>query len=165
MEQNMKKKKYFPQRGQSLVEFSLTLIIIMTLLAGAVDLGSAFFIFIELRDAAQEGAFYGSTAAVVDNNGIVVSNRPYNSATDVLNAAAIEARVRQSSTSPANLADVTTTTVTISTTTPPCAGGGITVAVRYNYTLSMPLIGAVLGTQTIPISASMTDTILKPSCP
>jgi Flp pilus assembly protein TadG len=153
------------QQGQSLVEFALTLIIMMTLLAGAVDLGTAFFIFIELRDAAQEGAFYGATAAVVDNTGKVVSGRPYNPATDVLNTGAIESRVRTSSTSPANLTDVTTTTVSISATTPPCAGGGMTVTITYNYTLTMPLIGSILGTQTIPIRASMTDTILKPSCP
>jgi Flp pilus assembly protein TadG len=148
------------QKGQSLVEFALTLIIIMTLLAGAVDLGIAFFTFIELRDAAQEGALYGSTAAIVDTN----NNGKYDVG-ESLNSGAIETRVRQSSTSPQNLADVTTTTVTITTTNPPCAGGGITVAVRYNYTLSMPLIGGILGTQTIPISASMTDTILKPACP
>jgi Flp pilus assembly protein TadG len=148
------------QKGQSLVELSLTLIIMMTLLAGAVDLGTAFFTFIELRDAAQEGAFYGSTAAVIDAN----NNGKYDTG-EVLNTGAIESRVRSSSTSPADLTDVTTTTVTISATTPPCAGGGLTVTVRYNYTLIMPLIGSILGTQTIPISATMTDTILKPSCP
>jgi Flp pilus assembly protein TadG len=148
------------EKGQSLVEFALTLIIIMTLLAGAVDLGTAFFIFIELRDAAQEGALYGATAAVVDAN----NNGKYDVG-ESLNTGAIEARVRQSSTSPANLTNVATTTVTVTATNPPCAGGGITVTVRYNYTLSMPLIGGILGTQTIPITATMTDTILKPSCP
>jgi Flp pilus assembly protein TadG len=148
------------KKGQSLVEFSLTLVLILTLLAGAVDLGSAFFIFIELRDAAQEGAFYGATAAVIDANG----NGKYD-AGEVLNTAAIESRVRNSSTSPADLTDVTTTTVAISATTPPCAGGGLTVTITYNYALTMPFIGSILGTQTIPIRASMTDTILKPSCP
>ncbi len=148
------------QQGQSLVEFALTLILIMTLLAGAVDLGSAFFIFIELRDAAQEGALYGATAAIIDAN----NNGKYDSG-EALNAGAIEARVRQSSTSPADLSDVTTTTVTIEAETPPCAGHGIKVTVRYNYRISMPFVGSILGTQTIPIRAEMTDTILKPSCP
>ena len=142
------------------MEFALTLILIMTLLAGAVDLGSAFFIFIELRDAAQEGALYGATAAVVDAN-----NNGKFDAGESLNSGAIEARVRQSSTSPASLADVTTTTVTIEASNPPCAGGWVRVTVRYNYTLAMPLIGGILGTQTIPIRAEMTDTILRPSCP
>jgi Flp pilus assembly protein TadG len=148
------------QKGQSLVEFALTLILIMTLLAGAVDLGSAFFIFIELRDAAQEGALYGATAAVVDAN-----NNGKFDAGEALNSGAIETRVRQSSTSPADLTDITTTTVSIYTTGDPCAGNAITVEITYNYTLAMPLIGGILGTQTIPIRAEMTDTILRPSCP
>jgi Flp pilus assembly protein TadG len=152
---NLRTKK----KGQSLVEFALTLILIMTLLAGAVDLGTAFFIFIELRDAAQEGALYGATAAVVDTAPL----GKYNG--EPVNTAAIEARVRQSSTSPADLSNVTTTTVTVEASNPPCSGGSMKVTIRYNYTLTMPLIGGILGTQTIPIRAEMTDTILKPSCP
>jgi hypothetical protein len=55
--------------------------------------------------------------------------------------------------------------VVVSATSPPCAGGGITVTVTYNYQLTMPLIGAIIGSQTIPVRASATNTILKPACP
>jgi len=48
------------RRGQSLLEFSLTLTAMILLLAGIMDFGRAFFILVELRDAAQEGALYGS---------------------------------------------------------------------------------------------------------
>lgn len=48
------------EQGQSLVEFAISLTIILWLLAGAVELGIALFQFIQLRDAAQEGALYGS---------------------------------------------------------------------------------------------------------
>jgi hypothetical protein len=57
---------YIPRgfdRGQSMTEFALSLVIILTLLAGIVDLGRAFFAYIIIRDAAQEGAVCGSIAS------------------------------------------------------------------------------------------------------
>ena len=49
------------ERGQSLVELAISITILIFLLAGAVEFGMAFFQFVQLRDAAQEGALYGST--------------------------------------------------------------------------------------------------------
>lgn len=131
------------QRGQSLVELGLTMVLILTLLAGAVDLGSAFFDYIALKDAAQEGALYGSINPT-DTSGII-------------------ARVRQSSTKPLDLTDPSVT-VNVPPPSQPCAGGAITVTVSYTYHLTMPFIGGILGTQTIPLSAQVTDTILTPKC-
>ncbi len=51
------------EQGQSLVEFAISLVIILLLLAGVVDLGRAFFAYIIVRDAAQEGAVYGAIHA------------------------------------------------------------------------------------------------------
>src|SRR5215510_9208227 len=48
------------ERGQSLVELSISLVLLLMLLSGAVEFGIAFFQFVQLRDAAQEGALYGS---------------------------------------------------------------------------------------------------------
>jgi Flp pilus assembly protein TadG len=147
-------------RGQSLIEFALALTLMLVLVAGAVDLGSAFFAYIAISDAAQEGALYGSIAAVIDTN----NNGKYDTG-EPLNSAAIINRVRQSSNQPVDLTNITKVTVVVSATNPPCAGGGITVTVTYNYQLTMPLIGAVIGSQTIPVRASATNTILKPACP
>jgi len=133
-------------KGQSLVELALALLIILTLLAGAVDFGMAFFSFVALRDAAQEGALYGSLDFTANSSGI-------------------ESRVRQSSSSPVNLSDVSNVTVNFSTTGGACRGQAITVTVSYNYRLSMPLIGSILGSTTIPLTARVTDTILNPKCP
>jgi Flp pilus assembly protein TadG len=140
-------KKKLAQSGQSLVEFALALTLMMTLVAGAVDLGSAFFSYLAIRDAAEEGALYGS-----------ISGAP-------LNTTAIEYRVRQSSTQPVDLTDVSKVTVSVLILNQPCIGGLIKVTVTYNYQLTMPLVGAIIGSQTIPVTASMTNTILKPSCP
>jgi len=50
------------EKGQSLVEMALSLVLILILLVGTVEMGMAFFQYIQLRDAAQEGALYGSIA-------------------------------------------------------------------------------------------------------
>ena len=151
------------QRGQSLVELGLTLIIMLTLLAGAVDFGSAFFDYIALQDAAQEGALYGSVAPIIDSNG----NGRYDTG-ELPNTAAIESRVRSTSSNPINLS-ASTVTVLVTMSPLPCSSvskvGWVTVKVSYTYQLTMPLIGAIIGRQTIPLSATVTDTILIPSCP
>jgi len=47
-------------RGQSLVEFSLCLPVLMLLLLGIFDLGRAFNAHIVITNSAREGAYYGS---------------------------------------------------------------------------------------------------------
>ena len=48
------------ERGQSLVELALVLPLLILLLAGMADLGRAFFSYIEITNAAQEGTRAGS---------------------------------------------------------------------------------------------------------
>ncbi len=137
------------ERGQSLAELALTLVIVLTMLAGLVDIGRAFFTFMALRDAAQEGAVFG--------------------ALDPTNTAGIEQRVRTSSQQPVNLSDASEVQVSISYTGSACASAdgfnGITVTVKYNnFVLTTPFLGAILGQQSFTIQASATDTILRPPC-
>ncbi len=47
------------EKGQSLVELAVGLIILLVLVGGIVDLGRLLFFYIGLRDAAQEGAVIG----------------------------------------------------------------------------------------------------------
>ncbi len=51
------------QRGQSLVEFSLTAIILLIILSGLLDLGRLYFAYVALEDAAGEAAMF---LAVID---------------------------------------------------------------------------------------------------
>ena len=51
-------REFQRQRGQSLVELAISLMIILWLLAGAIDFGIGFFSYVAIRDAAQEGALY-----------------------------------------------------------------------------------------------------------
>ncbi len=47
-------------RGQSVAEFAVVLPIMLLILAGAVDLGRAFYAYVAVENAAKEGAFYGA---------------------------------------------------------------------------------------------------------
>jgi hypothetical protein len=50
----------------------------------------------------------------------------------------------------------------------PASGSGvyaIQVTVTYSYPIIMPYIGGIVGSQTIPLTAYVTDTILEPKCP
>ena len=147
----LQKSKY--QRGQSLVELAISLTIILMLLSGAVDFGMAFFSYTAMRDAAQEGALYGSFNPR-DIQGIIY-------------------RVQKSSSNPVNLSDSTRVTITVTPTngityecqgTGPNGTNGIQVTVHYEYPLVMPFLGAFIGSQTIPLTATVTDTILSPQC-
>ena len=135
----------YSTRGQSFAELGVFLMVLMILLAGLLDLGRAFFTYIALRDAAQEGALYGST------NPTALSS--------------IESRVRATSNTPVDLANTTDIQVRVTVIGPPCLGNSIQVDVEYaTFPLAMPFLGTILGRQTIPIRATVTDTILRPTC-
>ena len=150
----MKIKK--SERGQSLVELAISLVVLLYLLSGVVEFGIAFFQFIQLRDAAQEGALYVSI------------HPPATTALDDANRVAIINRVRGASSSPIDLAVTSgerAVNVTVIVTGAACAGGGLQVDVAFTHHIFMPFIPALIGTNTIPLTGSVTDTILQPACP
>jgi Flp pilus assembly protein TadG len=132
------------ERGQSLVELALSLSVILLLLAGAVDFSIAYFSFSAMQDAAQEGALYGSINPT-DEAGIIT-------------------RVRSASTNPVDLSNEDLVDVVVTLPGEACEGNEIRVNVIYDYPISMPFIGAIIGTQQITLNASVTDTILQPIC-
>jgi hypothetical protein len=40
----------------------------------------------------------------------------------------------------------------------------VTVTINFNHNIILPLVGPIIGTNTIPLTASVTDTILTPTC-
>ena len=143
-------KRSRSEQGQSLVELAISILILIYLLSGAVEFGLAFFQYVQLRDAAQEGALYGSM------------NPP-----DPLtpqNAVNIEQRVRYASSSPINLQDTTKVTVTQTLVgTQYCEGNGLKITVTYQHRVFMPFMSQFIG-NTLPLAATVTDTILRPVC-
>jgi Flp pilus assembly protein TadG len=167
MDMKLKIRALFPhrtQRGQSLVELAISLTVMLLLLAGAVTFGMALFSYVALRDAAQEGALYGSF------NPYATSDPTY--ATP--NTAGIQQRVRAASSSPIDLQNDPNVTIDVAVTPSgalACEGttsgtpNGIQVTVRWPYHIIMPYVGGILGTQDIWLTAQVTDTILEPRCP
>jgi Flp pilus assembly protein TadG len=133
------------ERGQSLVELALSLTVILLLLSGAVDFSIAYFSFSAMQDAAQEGALYGSINPA-DETGIIT-------------------RVRSASSNPVDLANADLVDVVVSLPGDACEGNEVRVNVIYDYPVSMPFIGSIIGAQQIRLNASVTDTILQPVCP
>ena len=48
------------QRGQSMLEMALMMVVLLTILSGVLDLGRGFFSFIAIQNAAGEGALYAA---------------------------------------------------------------------------------------------------------
>jgi Flp pilus assembly protein TadG len=135
------------ERGQSLVELAISITVILFLLSGAVEFGITFFQFIQMRDAAQEGALYGSINPS-DTSGIV-------------------ARVRAASSSPIDLSvssGPNAVVVNVTKSGSGCVADSVTVEVKYNHRIFMPFFPQFIGSSTIPLTASVTDTILQSSC-
>ena len=132
------------EKGQSMTEFAVSLTLLLMLLAVAVDGGRVFTSFIAVRDAAEEGALHGA----------------YNPS----DSAGIESRARTTSSNPVNLSDTGTVSVSSTVVGSACAGNTVEVTVTYTITMSMPFLGAVIGTQTFPLSATAITTIITPAC-
>lgn len=131
------------ERGQSLTEMAVALVILLLLVGGIVDLGRAFFTYMALRDSVQEGALYGSINPTLTQE---IKNHVLNSSESIPDM-------------------IGSDDITVEVIGSPCTGNGIRVSVLYDdFPITMPFIGAVLGSQTLSISATVTDTILSPSC-
>jgi Flp pilus assembly protein TadG len=146
-----KANRHRGEKGQSMVELALSFVVLLLLLMGVVDLGRAYFAFMSMRDAAQEGAAYGSIYPINLAGG--------------LNTTAIVNRVRNNSTSPVNLQD---TAITVDVTligSKACYGNGLRVDVVWtDFPLIFPFWDALFGRSTIPLRARMEETILRPPC-
>ncbi len=138
------------EEGQSLVEFAISLTFLLILLAGAVNFGIGLFHFVAMRDAAQEGALYGSMQPD-DNTGI--RNRVANAA----GGDGLISRLYANGSGPLQVA--------ISYSGAHCEGNGITVTLTYPFPLTVPFLSTFIGSNTINLRAEVTDTILTPPCP
>jgi len=56
----MSGRRYGRSRGQSLAELAISLPLLLLVMLGTIDLGRAYFDYIEMRNGAFEGARYGS---------------------------------------------------------------------------------------------------------
>jgi hypothetical protein len=132
------------ESGQSLAELALSLVVLLILLAGTVDIGRALFAFVQLKDAAEEGAIYGSIFPT-DTNGVIQ-------------------RTRGASRTPIDLTDTGTVSVAVSFIGNACEGNTVRVTVTYSMPLVMPFIGTFIGGQSVNVRGTHEARILRPPC-
>ena len=154
MKKKLSIKRHQHERGQSLVELTLIIMILLLLVTIAADLGWTFFTMVSLRDAAQEGSITGSICP--DD-------------TDV-----IRDRVRDSTTHPADVqflldGDIVidyldATTGASKNLATVVAGDKIQVTVHYTHQLFTPFLSVFVGGQSYPLTAESTSTILVTTC-
>jgi Flp pilus assembly protein TadG len=157
------------ERGQSLVELAISLVILLFLLAGIVEFGLAFFQFVQLRDAAQEGALYGSTApgdlAAIETRVRAASNTPINldaaaglvTVEIYVNDGVNDVLVRSNGTNTSEGSNATWLSQHA------CEAGALKVRAEYNHVVFMPFMSEIIGSS-VPLNAEVTDTILTPVC-
>lgn len=137
------------EKGQSLVELAISFVFIMYLLSGAVEFGILFFQYVQLRDAAQEGALYGSMF-------------PHDTVS-------IERRVRYASQTPINLTSSEVSVIILvndgeKDNALACENDALTVTARYHHKIFMPFLPILLGQDVIMLNGTAIDTVLSPVC-
>jgi len=166
LKSNGKKKDRQPGRGpsgQSMVEFSVGLVILLILLAGVVDLGRMAFYYLSMRDAAEEGASYGS---IFPNNNQEIISRALSGAVD---SSRVEVQIKikkasstyecSSKNACANYVDT-------------CAGNTVVVGdvieikvIDPDFPITMPFLGTFLGKQSIHLEAVIQNPVVRvPAC-
>jgi len=148
------------QSGQSLVELAISLMIILMLLLGAVEISLALFQYVTIRDAAQEGAVYGSIKPE-DEAGIQF--RAAAAASDVLNIdpTAVEVKINDKSVTDAIASNEACEGIPSGGTAP----NSLTVTIIFDHHIAFPLVEPMIGTDTTRLTATVTNTILRPICP
>jgi PKD repeat protein len=138
------------RRGQALVEFALIVPVLLFLLVIAIDFGRLFFSYIQINNAAREGAAYG---ARLPSDLVTITSR----ARQETNAQAQGGENPISVTT--SCADQSGTALACSLATGGAgAGNRITVNVNEPFTFLTPLIGGFFGGN-LPMNASATSVV------
>lgn len=150
----MKKKIKMTKKetAQSLVELSLFLVLLITLIAGIVDLGRAIFTRFVMQDAVEEGIVFG-TSYPTDCNQIIDRVR-YN-LSDLVSADDIVVSVTEEKN------DGTFASCYTIPFSQVYAGKRMRVEATLPFEVTMPFLGAITG-QTIQLRATANGIILRP---
>jgi Flp pilus assembly protein TadG len=154
------------EKGQSMVELAVAVVVLLILVAGVVDLGRVAFHYIAMRDAAQEAASYASISPY--NNQQIFARAIDGIAGDGVDPSRIEVNLKiykSSSTYECNWSvsypeDCAASTDT-SSSNEVFPGNVIEVTINDSaFPITMPLLGSFLGSQTINLSTAIEDVVL-----
>ena len=117
------------------------------------------FTYLTMRDAVQEGAAYASIVFGLDDDLL-------DTQTEMCNA--IRDRVEDNLPLYQNYKQwdvrINNHPCHSNPAFPPCSGDVVSISVTTDFDLTMPIISSFVGT-TVPLTASITDTLLSPYCP
>lgn len=143
------------ERGQSLVEFALSISLLMWILSGVLDIGRMYMTYLALQSAAGEGAMFACIHPTWVDSCPVAAIGCRNPAYD-----SIIARTRNEAPL-GGLVDWTTADISVIT-----GPGGtlqtmpITVTITYEYEMFTPMISAIW--PTVDLSGTAMELILDP---
>ncbi len=154
------------ERGQSFMELAISLLFLLILLAAVIDLGWAFYTMVALRDTAQEGAAFG---AMCPDNLTRVRTRLLESATAPIDIHDLEAGDIEicligpnPAAQPALFACPASQSQDGSTWA--ARGNNVRVTLRIQHHILTPFVGTFIGTQTYPLTVTVSNTILVDEC-
>jgi PKD repeat protein len=137
-------------RGQSLVEFALVLPVFLICLAAALDLGRVFFANISMNNAAREGAFEAARHPAAFGPG---------QDCDASDAGRIVCRVQFEARNTSVSIGDNDITSSCNLACAEVAGSTVTVTVQGQFALVTPILSAIFGGSTVPITSRATAQI------
>jgi hypothetical protein len=149
MNKQMKKTKKDLEKGQSMVELAVSLVILLILISGVVDFGRIAFYYIAMRDSAQEGASYGS-----------IFPNACDEIIDRVTAGAVDSSRVQVTVEINGIACSEDCSINVNN------GDIVKVTVKDpEFPITMPLLGAIIGSQSISLETSIQDQVIRvPLC-
>lgn len=143
------------EKGQSLVELAFSLVLIIIILAGVVDVGRMMYEYLAMRDAAQEGAGYGAIYPSSCNKIIarVWDNLPPDFST--VNGDTVAVMINGKDCAAAYTADLAQPKPVNG-----CVGKDLSVILDHRFEMSMPFFSGVQ----VPMHVEIRDRIVRPKC-
>jgi len=139
------------EKGQSLIEMAFSAVVLLILIASIVDVGRLLFVWLAIRDAAEEGVVFASICP------------PFPSVPS--NGTAIKNHVKNSSHFPVDLSgnnvQVASAFINTEESVP---GSGIQVRVSYQFKFIMPFISAFFPSG-FTLEAVSDGVMLASTCP
>jgi Flp pilus assembly protein TadG len=148
------RRKRRSEAGQSLVEFAASLVALMLVLSGVLDIGRAFFAFVAIENGAGEGAIFAAYHPTWVTEEDVPPGEPDPEFQNITYRASHE--------SPAGVVDWARATVEVSYQDGVATvGEAVTVTVSYSYTVMTPFLHLALEDGILPLRSNAAQTILS----
>jgi hypothetical protein len=162
---------YEKERGQSLVEMAIGMMVLVIIFSGLVDLGRAYFVLIALEDAAGEAALFLSvvpgceTASDVPAHTLEVITScadPNNAIYRYQHASGAELNwAEQPDTSHRFCRDILADGTCLPPESQPGVGSQYVVELHYHFALITPIISDLVGDDTIVLTVKASQTVIS----